>query len=205
MRVYSNHDHVRRNTKKSIFTDRRRFLKYLGMLGVLYLIPLSACKRLKSSEERPPDNYKLSKMEKQVIEAVMLHILPTDGMGPGALDVNSPDYFEFVLKDKHLLSSKKKLLIAGIRWTEETADEMFNNSFVDIDSEQKEKVLRDLETYANGEKWLSHLLNYVFESLLGAPAYNINTNQKGWNWLEHSPGFPQPTSENIYGTYGYGL
>lgn len=205
MRVHKDHNDIKRNRHPTILITRRRLLKYLGMISVLYFIPLGACKRLKYAEEKHPDNYKLSKKEKQILEGVLLHILPPDDATPGASDVNSLDYFEFVIQDKHLKNSKRKLLITGIAWTEETADEMFNTSFSDLDSQQKEEVLRDLESYGNGEKWLSQLLNYILESLLGAPAYGINTNQTGWKWLEHSPGFPQPTPDNIYGTYGYGL
>jgi gluconate 2-dehydrogenase gamma chain len=175
------------------------------MLSVLYLIPLSACRRILLSDEKRPGIYILSKKEQQVIAATMAHLLPEEGEGPGAVEIKAQEHFGFVIGDKHLNKKKRRLLVHGIKWTEETAQELYNASFPDIDSRQKEHVLRDLETYTNGERWLSEVLNYTFEALLGAPAYGINTNRTGWKWLDHIPGFPQPTSDKIYGTYGYGL
>ena len=185
--------------------SRRRFLKTAGMFITLYLLPLNACRRLIHSDENAPGSYALSKKERQIMDGVMLHLFPAEGEGPGASGINAPKHFEYILRDKHLSQSIRKLLISGIKWTEETANELFDTTFTGLDAKQREEVLRDLETYNNGEKWLSKVLNYIFEALLGAPAYNINTDQSGWNWLDHTPGFPQPTPENIYGTYGYGL
>lgn len=189
---------------KAILT-RRSFLKGLGFLISLYFIPASACKRLFYDDESHPEKTKLSKKEKEILSAIQLHILPEDGNGPGALKVNALEHYEFVLSDKHLDNSERKLLVNGIKWAEETAIEMYKKSIVTLTTEEKEEVLRDLETYRNGEKWLSKVVNYIFEALLGAPAYGINTNMTGWKWLDHTPGFPQPLQSNIYGTYGYGL
>ena len=43
-------------------------------------------------------------------------------------------------------------------------------------------------------------LSYILEALLCSPIYGSNPNEAGWTWLEHNPGFPQPTkvSETVY-------
>jgi gluconate 2-dehydrogenase gamma chain len=185
--------------------NRRRFIKRFAFFSFISLLPFWACKRLRKTDERRPSKIHLSKKEKEILMAVQEHMLPREGAGPGARDIYALGFFEFILSDKHLPQRKRKLLLSGIRWTEETAKTMYNTTFPNLKDDYREDVLRDLETYKNGKKWLSEILGYLFEALLGAPAYGINTNQTGWKWLDHSPGFPQPESDFIYGTYGYGI
>lgn len=206
MRVYrpSYIEKKERTVQKRGFS-RRRFLKQISFAVAIYFIPLSACKRLLRDNESRPGDTALSSHEKEVLEATQLHMLPEGGTGPGASEINALGFYEFVLSDRHLPVRDRKILINGIRWVEETAEELFQTGFIALSSEEKEAVLRDLETYSNGERWLSKVMNYILEALLGAPAYNINPGGIGWRWLDHNPGIPQPGKENIYGTFGYGI
>ena len=185
--------------------SRRRFVKTMAIFSTLYLLPLSACKRLFHKDESHPDIRSLSEKEKEILTAVQKHLLPESGDGPGAASVNATHFYEFVLSDKYLDSWERKILLSGIKWANDTAQEFYKKDFPALTADEKERVLRDLETYKNGGKWLSITLGYIFEALLGSTAYGINTQESGWKWLEHVPGYPQPGPENIYGTYGYGL
>ncbi len=185
--------------------NRRRFLKGIGMATAMYLLPLSACRRITGSGEDRPGTHVLSTKEKEVLGAVQQHMLPDDKIGPGAGEINALNYFEFVLADRYLSAFSRKLLINGITWVEETAQDLFGTGFSRLDPKRKEACLRDLETYKNGERWLSRVLTYIMEALLGAPAYGVNTGESGWKWLDHTPGVPQPSKDNIYGTFGYGV
>jgi len=44
------------------------------------------------------------------------------------------------------------------------------------------------------------MLTLIFEALLLDPIYGVNTNNIGWNWLNHDPGVPRPNKENMYPT-----
>jgi len=63
---------------------------------------------------------------------------------------------------------------------------------------QREQLLQRIAQANAGENWLSLLLMFIFGALLGSPVYGGNPDGIGWRWLEHNPGFPQPTSNNTY-------
>jgi gluconate 2-dehydrogenase gamma chain len=66
---------------------------------------------------------------------------------------------------------------------------------LNLSSTQKEELMQSIATQRWGENFIHTNLGYVFEALLSAPAYGSNTNEIGWKWLEHNPGFPQPMSK----------
>lgn len=206
MRVYNIHDKTRTLSEKTgAPLSRRRFVKNMAIFTTLYLLPLSACKRLFHSDESRPGKYVLSNKEKEILAAVQEHLFPDDGEGPGAQKINALHHYRFVLSDKYLDDWVRKVLLSGMKWVNNTAQEFYKKDFTSLNTAEKEHVLRDLETYKNGEKWLSMVLEYIFEALLGSTAYSINPEGVGWKWLEYMPGYPQPGPNQIYGTYGYGL
>jgi gluconate 2-dehydrogenase gamma chain len=71
-------------------------------------------------------------------------------------------------------------------------------SFLALDDEQQELVLRDIAESDAGENWLSTLLTYLFEALLTDPVYGGNPGGIGWKWLQHVPGFPRPPLDKRY-------
>jgi gluconate 2-dehydrogenase gamma chain len=75
----------------------------------------------------------------------------------------------------------------------------FDKSFVNLLLEEKDQVFRIIEKSNWGYRWLSLNLLNIFEALLADPIYGGNPNEIGWRWLEHTPGFPRPTPDNMYG------
>ena len=67
-----------------------------------------------------------------------------------------------------------------------------------LNTDEKEKVLRQIEGSRAGSRWLSLMMTYLLEALLSDPVYGGNKDQKGWQWLEHIPGFPTPTTDQVY-------
>ena len=63
---------------------------------------------------------------------------------------------------------------------------------------EKENICKYISKNSDGEYFLSYILKYIFEALLSDPNYGGNPNGIGWNWLEHSPGYPRPSKETIY-------
>ncbi|MBA7566972.1 hypothetical protein ES708_08672 [subsurface metagenome] len=177
--------------------SRRKFLFQLAFFGSSVLISFSACKEI-VRRRRKKSILTLSKKEKEILHHVQLHLLPENKGGPGANEINALQYIEWVLSDPNVLLIKRKLVINGIQWTKETADDMFGNPFASLDHTQKEKVLRDLETYSNGRRWIITIINYLLEALLGDPVYGCNTEEIGWKWLGHHPGFPRPAINKMY-------
>ena len=91
------------------------------------------------------------------------------------------------------------LLTNGMDWLEEECQTTYNRSFINLSSEEKDKIFRTIEKSNWGYRWLSLNLIYIFEALWSDPIYGGNTDEIGWKWLEHVPGLPRPTADNIYG------
>ena len=80
----------------------------------------------------------------------------------------------------------------------ELAKTEFKKPFPQLEANQREQLLQRIARSEAGENWLSLLLVYIFEALLSSSIYGGNPDGIGWRWLEHNPGFPQPTSSNTY-------
>ena len=184
------------NKGKKITVTRRAFITNLSITGTVLAFTLYSCKNFFRSKKTSELVY--GDKEKSILNAVLLHLFPSEPEGPGASELKAGNYLSWIINDPNIALYKKELLISGIHWAEETAIERFQQSFVALSKDQKEETLRDLENYSNGRRWLSSVLNYILEALLGDPIYGSNTNESGWKWLGHIPGYPRPREEQKY-------
>jgi gluconate 2-dehydrogenase gamma chain len=132
------------------------------------------------------------------LAAVQEHLLPSDGVAPGARQINATQYLKNVIDHHDIEKSEKEFIQNGVNWLNGIAKEMFATDFIGLKASQKEKVLRKVAQSRAGENWISTLLAYIIEALLTSPAYGGNPGGVGWKWLEHKPGFPQPPVNKVY-------
>ena len=93
---------------------------------------------------------------------------------------------------------ERAFILNGPNWLNELANSEHGKAFVQLTTVQQEQLLQRIAQSQAGENWLSLLLLYIFEALLSSPIYGGNPNGIGWRWLEHNPGFPQPTINTSY-------
>ena len=175
--------------------NRRAFLLATGVFAGSITFGSLLAYYYKSSRKSPP----FHKSQDRILQEVQEHLFPKSDDSPGANDVNALYYLHFVLTDPDIDEDNKNLLINGVNWLEEECLKTFDKSFVSLLSEEKDILFRIIEKSNWGYRWLSLNLIYIFEALLSDPIYGGNPNEIGWNWLEHTPGFPRPTSDNMYG------
>jgi gluconate 2-dehydrogenase gamma chain len=181
---------------------RRDFLRNMALLSAGSVIPFSACLRGQGDQiPKGRDPKILSEIEWNTLVAIQDVLFPSEENSPGARDVNAAGYFQWVISDPLLDPEEAAFRKNGIIWIEETAVENRNKSFVELDEEAKEKVLRYAENYSWGESWISATLLHIFEALLSDPIYGGNTDERGWKWLNYTPGIPRPTKGKIYLDY----
>ena len=175
--------------------SRRHFLLGIAAISASAIIPtVISC----SATPVHDIHGQLNDDEFATLMAVQNHLFPTDKNSPGANDIHAAQYFTWVLTDPEKDEDDKTQMRDGIRWTNETADETYSEKFVDLNTEEKEKVLRLMADEGWGESWLSIVLTNIFEALLSDPIYGSNTNESGWKWLEHTAGNPRPERKNMY-------
>jgi len=173
--------------------SRRRFVYYISLLAVIIQLPISACKRILHL-----GNYNLSDEELLTLNRILNLLLPENENSPGANSISALTHIKSVLTDNTIKSSQKQTIKNGIRWADDVSKRIFDKECRELQNMNIEEVLREMETFKKGKKFLSLLLTYTFEAMLGDPIYQINDDQKGWKWLHHIPGNPRPSLMNKY-------
>ena len=183
---------------------RRDFLRNIALLSAGSALPFSACLRSPQEGEKIPagrDPNILSELEWNILVAIQDILFPSEENSPGARDINAAGFFQWVISDPLLDPDETEFRKNGITWIEETAVENRSKSFVDLDKDKQEMVLRYAEKYSWGESWLSATILHIFEALLSDPIYGGNTDERGWKWLNYTAGIPRPLKGKIYLDY----
>lgn len=176
--------------------SRRQFLLTAAGGSLAVLFPLSS--------RAVTDNAKISSEPLPaikpwpVIEAVQQHLFPTEPDAPGASDINALAYLQFVMTDTTLAAEDRDFITKGAAWLEDMAQQMENKSFIALSEKQRDKVLRKIADSESGENWLATIMLYIVEALLTDPVYGGNTDQLGWKWLQHIPGYPRPPLDKTF-------
>jgi len=108
------------------------------------------------------------------------------------LGINTADYITIVYRQHKIAKRDKEFLKNGVKWLNETAIEMFKQTYTKLSSLQRQEVLREIVTTQWGESWIDTMLRYIMEASLGDPIYGGNNRQAGWKWLDFEGGKPRP-------------
>jgi len=171
--------------------SRRRLLMAAAGGSLTVMFPLSAIAAEKNQKNRALDPW-------PVIDAVQQHLFPAEATAPGAREINALSYLQFVVTDTTLDAEDREFVTKGAAWLEDMAHQMRKTSFINLDEKDREAVLRRIAASESGENWLATLMLYIVEALLTDPVYGGNTNQLGWQWLAHVPGFPRPPLDKTF-------
>lgn len=168
---------------------RRDFLMLLASLPLAK--PLSAL-----AASTPPPIY--TDEPWLTLDTVFEHLFPALDGAPGARDIRVIAYMQTMLNTPDADAEDKTFISNGVGWLNDLSQQKYQQSFVLLNETQRENILRQIETSNAGERWLSLLLTYLLEALVSDPVYGSNPDGIGWNWLQHTPGYPRPTSETAY-------
>ena len=180
--------------------SRKAFIRSLLIAGIASQLPiLSACSEIELSDEGVFKNIDpLNQVQYKTIREVQNVLFPSQGPGPGALEVNADKYLIWVLNDSLLDPKKKHFIINNINKLNTTAKNKLGNSFINLSKKEKEEFIAFIAKENWGKKWLSRLLTLIFEALLLDPLYGCNPKNISWSWLGHHPGQPRPLKEISY-------
>lgn len=178
--------------------DRRHFMK-ITSAGAAATVTSTASPPLFSATKQQSGDAGLSDQQWRTLDAVLDHLFPSEVEAPGAKDVKAVHWLQWVLLDDETDEVHKQFLRAGVVQVDETSLEMYQISFVALQQDQREGVLRNMEkNKQQGRAWLQEMIRYIFEALLSDPVYGGNPQAVGWKWLQHIPGFPRPPKEKRY-------
>ncbi|MCP5142188.1 MAG: gluconate 2-dehydrogenase subunit 3 family protein [Chromatiales bacterium] len=183
--------------QRTALMTRRRFL--LGLVGgsVAALFPLRGAPEIAAGIA--PDAGTAATVDTwAVLDATLNHLLPSEPDSPGASDIHALDYLRFVINDTTQDETERDFLRQGTVWLEDLSREREGKAFIDLDHDARERLLRQVAASGAGENWLSTVLLHLMEALLTDPVYGGNFEQRGWQWLWHTPGFPRPPAGKTY-------
>ncbi|HWE61361.1 MAG TPA: gluconate 2-dehydrogenase subunit 3 family protein [Chloroflexota bacterium] len=183
-----------RDTERDIGTQpgisRRTFMQrstlVAGSLIVLSTLPGAADAAPAAAVDYAPQA--LTSAELATLKAVIDRLIPTDALGPGAVDSNVHAYI-----DRELTAYFKELLplyqqsLAGI---DAAAQHAHGMAFAALTAAQQDALLQQAEAGKLGSGWAGFfpvVLEHTREGMFGDPMYGGNTNYAGWD-LIHYPG-----------------
>ncbi|MCG8575072.1 MAG: gluconate 2-dehydrogenase subunit 3 family protein [Flavobacteriales bacterium] len=176
---------------------RRTFLKAALIGGAMSQMAfLESCTSPQIDEE---GNHLLSGEQVQILKSILLILFPDDGNGPSAEDINAFGYIMWVLDDSlNRKEEDNEYIIEGLDWANETAQELYFMDYNELEQKQKEAIVGHFTKLEWGKNWSSAVIILILEALLLDPIYGGNTNEVGWNWLNHTAGVPRPTESLRY-------
>ncbi|MEZ6007996.1 MAG: gluconate 2-dehydrogenase subunit 3 family protein [Planctomycetota bacterium] len=127
-----------------------------------------------------------------MIAAVQELLLPPDDLGPGASDVNAIGYLDAVLGEPGLEPEVAPRLKSGAERLDRLCRQHHRRPFVGLDVALRERALLELDGQPEGRAWITELLGFLLEALLGDPARGANPDELGWKWLGYEPPLPRP-------------
>lgn len=173
--------------------NRREFMRLLATVAAAY--PLSS---LAVGRQQDQTSEHTTKEPWITLSAVQEHLFPAEKNSPGASDINALLYLQNMMATPDFDKERAELIHNGVGWLNDLAKQQHSKKFIQLDTNSKEKILRQVESSHAGSRWLSTLLTYLIEALLSDPVYGGNQNGIGWDWLQHQPGFPLPTEDKKY-------
>ena len=180
--------------------NRRKWLQLAILGGIAVSSPwITSCETPSKEDEPNLDGGDVfTHDEMKNIYALQNFLLPDEGNGPSAAEMNAHQFFVWSLSDEHLPTSEKDYFIGKSIQLFDLCKEQMNKPFYDlIEMEQENFILKNI---SEGwfESYLSRMITVIFEATLLDPIYGGNTNETGWDWLEHTPGAPRPDEASKY-------
>ncbi len=108
------------------------------------------------------------------------------------LQSNSALYMLKILNHSKISNSNKQFIRNGVKWLNEESVALYGNTYTTLSFEKRQDVLKRISQVRWGESFIYTMLQYIMESILGDPIYEINKDELGWAWLEHKTGYPRP-------------
>jgi len=194
--------------RQQLLSRRRFLLRGIGAGAGLYAFnlfageaPTQSVKAGKAEDARSTAGVVWNEHVLQTLSTVQNHLFPRGADSPGADDINALAYLQSALEDPALVEDTQ-FIHNGVGWLDDLSATTYQKTFLQLDDDKREALLRTIAKSSAGENWLSTLLLYIFEALLTDPVYGGNPDGIGWAWLEHTPGFPHPPPDKIYTKLG---
>lgn len=191
-------------SSERLLLRRRAFLQALiGAAGTLLAAPARAEIDLLAPGNRPPPTELAQALEETpwpTLAAVLPQLFPSEAGAPGADEINALGYLQSALAREQAEAREDYAFIAAGAsfFRKRVALDHGGRLFDELDQTEREAALQRMAGSTDGANWISMLMYYLLEALLGDPVYGGNVGEAGWKWLGYTPGFPRPPEGKRY-------
>lgn len=109
-----------------------------------------------------------------------------------SFEVDAKKYLLIILDHSKISDNEKRFLRNGVQWLNQEALKIYNDMYVNLASDERERVLQEISKYRWGESWIESLLTYTMEALFSDKVYGVNNDAKASEWLGFEAGYPRP-------------
>ena len=184
---------LKEKTWFSTSSSRRNFLKSAAGAVAIAATPT----KLLAQDVKQNNDWKHDSLWR-TLNAVLNHLLPPSPTGPSAQEINALTYLHNVVTLQPTSDAEITFIKKGVGWLNGYSQSQLNKLFIDLNNDQKEKILRGISQSQAGDNWISTLLSYIFEAMLTPSIYGGNPDHIGEKWLNHQAGFPLPQAGTRY-------
>jgi gluconate 2-dehydrogenase gamma chain len=162
---------------------RRDLLRRSAALGAVAAVPANV---LAQAAQAAP-YVSLTAAEAATLEAIVARLIPSDAIGPGALEAGAARYIDGALGDA--LAVQRPAYAAGLAALEAYARAKAGDSFAALPAERQDELLTDLEqNRATGftpssSAFFDLVLGHTLEGTFGDPHYGGNQDFIGWELI----------------------
>jgi gluconate 2-dehydrogenase gamma chain len=193
--------------------SRRELLKTAGAAGAAALIPghaqassppapAVAASTLPAAAPAGP-LMNLTARETEVLSAIVDRLIPSDDMGPGALEAGALRYIDRALSEAE--SESVAAYRAGLAALDRYAEYSRGAPFLELSDQDKDSVLIDVQLGAatgadvgfvgSSGSFFNMVKSHTWQGMFGDPMYGGNTGYAGWDLLRY-PGVRMRVSDD---------
>lgn len=130
-----------------------------------------------------------SPAQKQLLEAFVDRLIPSDESGPGAVECGVANYIDQSLAGH--LAGEKAAIVAGLSAVDALAREKHGMPFPDLPPERKDELLTAIESNSapgfapNSRAFFIRVRQLTLEGMFSDPFYGGNRGFRGWDLIRY--------------------
>jgi len=149
------------------------------------LVPVAA---LTSAAAPTAGQTVFSASERKTLEAFVERLVPTDELGPGALECGAVPYIDQALREA--LAEEKSSFLQSLAEVDAYARKTQDAAFADLAQEKKDAILRAMEQgtaegFDNARAVFARFRRLTLEGMFSDPYYGGNTSFRGWDLIRY--------------------
>ena len=126
--------------------------------------------------------------ERKTLEAFVERLVPTDELGPGALECGAVPYIDQALGEA--LAEEKGSFLQGLAEVDAYARKTQAAPFADLTPDKKDAILKAMEQgtaegFDNARAVFARFRRLTLEGMFSDPFYGGNTNFRGWDLIRY--------------------